>query len=343
MTSQALGEPPSRSWASTLPLPWPGSLGVGQGQQWAAPDLRRLLQLALAGFWLLDAVLQFQAAMFTTGFARMLAATAPGNPAVIAGPITWAARIISEHVTAANATFAFIQLLLGLAIAWRPTVRVGLAATVAWAVAVWWLGEGLGGVLTGGGSPVNGAPGSVIIYGLLAVLLWPRREARTAPFVAGRSIGPNAARALWLALWGSLSYLALTPATAAPAALSSMVSGMAVGQPGWLAALDNHLAAFLASRGPGTATGLAVILAIVAVGAYLPRPAARAVIVLAIVTAAALWIAQGLGGVLTGGGTDPNSGPLLALMALSFWPLSARRTRSAADASKPEPDCGRPA
>jgi hypothetical protein len=342
MTSQALGGPPGRRWASAHPVPWPGPVGVVLEQQWVAPDIRRRLQLALAGFWLLDAVLQFQAAMFTTGFAHMLAATAPGNPAVIAGPITWAARIIGEHVTAANATFALVQLLLGLAIAWRPTVRVGLAATVAWAVAVWWFGEGLGGVLTGGGSPVNGAPGSVIIYGLLAVLLWPRRQARPAPFAAGRSTGPSTARALWLALWGGLAYLALTPATAAPGALSTTVSGMAVGQPGWLAALDNHLAASLANRGPGTAIGLAVILAIVAVGVYLPRPAARAVIVLAIVTAAALWIGQGLGGVLTGGGTDPNSGPLLALMALSFWPLSARPRRSAGDTSRPEPDRGRP-
>ena len=340
MTSQALGETPGRRWASAHPVPWPGHVGVVREQQWIAPDIRRQLQLALAGLWLLDAVLQFQAAMFTTGFAHMLAATAPGNPPVIAGPITWAARIIGDHVTAANAIFALIQLLLGLAIAWRPTVRVGLAATVAWAMAVWWFGEGLGGVLSGGASPVNGAPGPVIIYGLLAVLLWPSRHVRPAPFIAGRSIGPSVARALWLALWGSLGYLALTPATAAPAALSSMVAGTAAGQPSWLAALDRHLAAFLADRGPVTATGLGVVLAIVAVGVYLPRPAARTVIVLAIVTAAALWVAEGLGGVLTGGGTDPNSGPVLALMALSYWPLSARPRRSAADTGRPEPDGG---
>ena len=106
MTSQALGETPGRRWASAHPVPWPGHVGVVREQQWIAPDIRRQLQLALAGLWLLDAVLQFQAAMFTTGFAHMLAATAPGNPPVIAGPITWAARIIGDHVTAANAIFA---------------------------------------------------------------------------------------------------------------------------------------------------------------------------------------------------------------------------------------------
>ena len=103
----------------------------------------------------------------------MLAATAPGNPAVIAEPITWAARIIGQHPVGINAAFATGQLLLGLGIAWRPTVKAALAASVAWSLAVWWLGEGLGGVLNGGASPVNGAPGAVILYALLAVLLWP--------------------------------------------------------------------------------------------------------------------------------------------------------------------------
>jgi hypothetical protein len=39
--------------------------------------------------------------------------------------------------------------------------------------------------------------------------------------------------------------------------------------------------------------------------------------------AVALWLAQGLGGIFTGSGTDPDSAPLLALLALSFWPAGA--------------------
>ncbi len=126
-------------------------------------------------------------------------------------------------------------------------------------------------------------------------------------------------------LWGSLAYLALQPATRAPKALSGMVAAMASGQPGWLASLDNHLSGFLTHRGPAAALVLAVALGVVAVGVYLPRPAARAVIVLAVATAAVIWIAEGLGGILTGGGTDPNSGLLLALLALTYWPLAGSR------------------
>ena len=286
--------------------------------------MRRRLQLALAGIWLLDAILQFQAFMFTKGFAQMLGATAPGNPAVIADPINWAARIIGQHGTATNAVFALIQLLLGLGIAWRPTVRLALGASIVWALGVWWFGEGLGGVLSRAASPANGAPGAVIIYALLAVLLWPPQRERPAPFVAGRFTGAGVARLLWVVLWGSLAYQALQPATRAPKALGGMISGMAAGQPGWLASIDKHLGAFLSHRGPAAAVVLAIVLAIVAVGVFLPRPAARAVMVLAIVTAAAIWLAEGLGGLFSGAGTDPNSGPLLALLALTFWPLTSR-------------------
>ncbi len=319
---------------------WLRSIGVAPEERWTAPDVRRRLQLALAGIWLLDAMLQFQSFMFSKGFSQMLGATAPGNPAVIADPISWSARIIADHPAATNAIFAFIQLAIAIGIAWRPTLRLALGASIMWSLGVWWFGEGLGGILNGAGGPANGAPGAVVIYALLAVLLWPGRRDRPAPFAAGRFTGANVARLLWLVLWGSLAYLALLPATRAPKALGGDVSAMASGQPGWLATLDNHLGAFLTSHGPAVAVALAVALGLVAVSVYLPQPAARAGVVLALVTAAFIWIAEGLGAMLTGGGTDPNSGLLLALVALAYWPLASAALSATAP---PEPGRGRPA
>src|SRR5580693_3058893 len=248
---------------------------------WAAPDSRRVLQLALAGLWLLDAVLQYQSAMFSRAFPRMLPDAARGNPAVIADPITWSARLTDHHVVAMNAIFATIQLLLGLGIAWRPTVRLALGASVAWALGVWWFGEGLGSVLTGNASPLNGAPGAVILYALLAVLLWPADRDRAAPFIAGRAVGRRVAQALWLVLWASLAFFALQPAARAPRAISGMISNMASGQPGWLAWIDHHAASALAGHGLPASIALAVALALVAVGIYLPSRLTRPVIVLA--------------------------------------------------------------
>ena len=300
---------------------WPGRLDPGAAAARGAPDLRRLLQLALAGMWLLDGVLQYQSLMFSKAFSQMLAGTASGNPGVVAAPITWDATLVARHAVLLNAIFATVQLLLGIGIAWRPAVRLALAGSIAWAAGVWWFGEGLGMVLTGSASPVNGAPGAVIIYALLAALLWPADRGTPAPFTAARAVGAPAARALWLVLWLSLAYFALLPGNRAPQALHDMIAGMTDGEPGWLAALDRSAAALVAHQGLAASAVLAAVLMTVAAGVYLPRQAARATLVLAIVVAAVIWVfGEAFGTIMTGGGTDPNSGPLLALLALAYWP-----------------------
>ena len=81
---------------------WRGGLGAGAAVSRGAPDVRRLLQLALAGIWLLDAVLQYQSFMFSKGFSQMLAGTASGNPGVVASPITWNATLVDHHAVLLN-------------------------------------------------------------------------------------------------------------------------------------------------------------------------------------------------------------------------------------------------
>jgi hypothetical protein len=306
----------------SLPHPrWRAGTGPAAAEHYGSPPERpRVLPLALGFLWLLDAMLQFQSVMFGRGFAVMLRAAASGNPAVIAAPIAWSSRLIQQHDALANAAFAAIQLAIALGIAWRPTIRIALGVSIGWSLAVWWLGEGLGGLLSGSGGPVSGAPGAVVVYALLAILLWPPRRDRPAPFVAARAVGASAARLAWLVVWGALAALALLPATRAPRALAATIASLSAGQPRWLGGLDHRLAAFLSHRGPAAAVLLAAILAVVAAGIYLPRPAVRGVLVLAIATASALWLAQGLGGLLTGSGTDPGTAPVLALLALAYWP-----------------------
>ncbi len=310
---------------------WRTGAHLGAETARGAPDVRRRLQLALAGIWLLVALLQYQSFMFSGGFNQMIGATAAGNPRVIASPITWNATLVSHHPVLLNSIFATIQLLIGIGIAWRPTVRLALAASVAWALGVWWFGEGLGMVLTSSASPVNGAPGAVIIYALLAVLLWPAdRAGRPARFTAARAVGAPIARALWLVLWLSLAYFALLPSNRAPQALNSMIASMESGEPGWLAALERGAASLVAHQGLAASIVLAIALVIIAIGVYLPASAAKAALVLAIVVAAVIWVfGEAFGGILTGGGTDPNSGPLLILLALTYWPIRAAFTAPA--------------
>ncbi len=317
-----------------------GMIHVGASvaaRQPVTPDTRRRLQLVLAAIWLLDGVLQYQSFMFSRGFNQMLASVAPGNPADIADPITWAAKIVAQHPVPTNAAFATIQVLIGLGIACRRTIRPALAASIVWAVAVWWFGEGLGGILNGGASPVNGAPGAVIIYALLAVLLWPVVNGDGSgqpPFVAARPVGAMVAKVLWLVLWGSLAYFAVTAANRTTQGLHDMVAGMASGEPNWLSAINRGAADVLAHHGLAASIVLAVLLALIAVGIFLPVPLTRTVVLLAIVISLLIWVVgQDFGTILAGGATDPNSGLLLVLLAAAYWPGSAA-TRQSPDATE---------
>ena len=291
----------------------------------AAPpgtDARRVLQLILAAAWLLDGLLQYQSSMYSTMFGDMIGDTATGNPGVIADPIGWNAALVAHHLVLLNTVFATFQLLLGLGIAYRPTVRVALAASIAWSLGVWWFGEGLGGVLSGAANPVTGGPGAVILYALLAVLLWPAdRAGVTAPFAAARTVGAAAARLLWLVLWGSLAYFALTPENRGPQALHDIIVAMTGGEPGWVTGLENQAAAALDQQGLAASVVLAVALSVIAAGVFLPPRLARGTLILALVVTAFIWVfGQAFGQILTGGATDPNSAPLLALLAVAYWP-----------------------
>jgi hypothetical protein len=323
--------------AGSIRARWRSGLDAGAGMARGAPDVRRRLQLSLAGIWLLVALLQYQSFMFSNGFSQMIGGTAAGNPGAVASPISWDATLVAHHPVLLNSIFATIQLLLAIGIAWRPTVRVALAASIAWALGVWWFGEGLGMVLTSSASPVNGAPGAVIIYALLAVLLWPAdRAGQPAPFTAARAVGAPVARALWAVLWLSLAYFALLPGNRAPQALNGMIAGMESGEPGWLAALERGAASLVAHQGLAASIVLAVALVIIAVGVYLPASAAKATVVLAIVVAAVIWVfGEAFGAILAGGATDPNSGPLLILLALTYWPVRAAVTAPARTALAP--------
>ena len=323
---------------------------AGRSDAWAPPDLRRWLQLGLAAIWVLDGVLQYQSFMFTRAFGRMLAGGAGGNPAFLADSVRWVAGIIEHSPVATNAAFATIQLALGLGIAWRPAARAALACSVLWSAAVWWFGEGLGGILNGTASPVNGAPGAVILYALLAILVWPAagRPAPAAPgtgpdagprraaFAAAGQLGAGAARGLWVALWGSLAFLSVTATSRAAQGLHDMIAGMAAGEPGWLAALDRGAGGALAHHGLAASVALAAVLAVIAAGIFLPARGARLAVGLAVLVSLVIWlVGQDLGQILAGDATDVNSGPLLALIALAYWPLRPAASRPGAAAGAP--------
>jgi hypothetical protein len=301
----------------------------------SARSARRILQILLGMVWLLDAALQFQPYMFSTAFAaKIIDPAAAGNPALIAAPITWSARLMAEHIVAANTAFALTQLAIAAGLLCRRTVKLALAASIGWSAMVWWFGEGLGGTLTGA-SPLAGLPGAVILYALIALLLWPAREHPTAadglaPALRG-PLGPVIPKLLWLILWADFAWYLLLPGNRAANAVSQAFTSMAAGQPGWLRFVQHGLAALTAGHGPAVAAVLATGCVLTGSAIFVPR-LTRPVLILASVLALLIWIAEGLGGLTTGQATDPNTGPLLILLAVCFWPPLAARSRCAADA-----------
>src|SRR3954462_1374496 len=126
---------------------------------------RRDLQVALGLFWLLDGLLQAQPFMFTRAFAtQVIAPVGQGQPGFVSGPVHWVSTVIAAPPVAWNIPFAAIQILLGVGLLVPRTARVTLAVSIAWALGVWWLGEGLSAVASGHASMVTGAPGSALFY-----------------------------------------------------------------------------------------------------------------------------------------------------------------------------------
>jgi hypothetical protein len=55
-----------------------------------------------------------------------------------------------------------------------------------------------------------------------------------------------------------------------------------------------------------------------------------AVVVLAVAVALIIWVAgEDFGGIFAGSATDPNTGPLLILLAVAYWPARSRRQTGA--------------
>ena len=176
---------------------------------WDRRDRRRMVQLGLGLIWLIDAALQFQPFMFSKAFpAQIMAPTATGVPGVLGESITGMAHFVEPHIAAWNTLFALTQLAIALGIFWKRSVGWALAGSVLWAFGVWWFGEGFGGLFTSA-SPTMGFPGAVLLYALIAMLIFPgtrgprgTRDEGPVRSVAQRSpIGMAAARVTWAMLW----------------------------------------------------------------------------------------------------------------------------------------------
>jgi hypothetical protein len=282
------------------------------------------VQVALGLLWLLDGILQLQPAMFTARFAReVILPAADGQPGFVAWPIHQAAHLILWAPGPINAVSALIQIGIGIGLMFRRSVRVAIVLSLVWSLNVWILGEGMGGLGGGKVMVLTGAPGAVLLYAVLAAAVWPEHD-RPARWLTGA----------WVSLWVGGAILQVLPSQGSNRAIRASVSANADSAPGWLRSVDHTFLSALPSTGRSVVIGLVALQLIIGLAALAPRSYRVGGIVLGIMFAAVAWIiGESLGTYWTGLATDPNSAPLIALMALGV--LATRTSEPRLQAAVP--------
>jgi uncharacterized membrane protein YccC len=92
----------------------------------------------------------------------------------------------------------------------------------------------------------------------------------------------------------------------------------APGGPNWLKRLDSSMAGWATHHGPLTVVVLVTVEVLIGLAALHPRSRTFAAAV-GLVVALAIWVVgQDLGQLYSGRATDPNTAPLIALMAVAI-------------------------
>ncbi len=279
------------------------------------------MQLALAAFWLLDALLQLQPANFSQALVlNTILGNAENQPRPIYDSVVFASHLLAPYAVELNAAIVIIELAIAAGLLWRPTVKPALAISIAWALGVWWLGEGLGGILAGKATLLVGAPGPALLYVLLALIVWPTHPGRTGSIAAAGALGERATRSAWALLWVGGAVLRVVPFWFSPTyALQGDFQDRLNEQPRWLIHTNEALSHFAAHAGLPLVIAMAAVEATIGLGVLTRHR--RAALAAGIALSLVYWaFGQQFAQLLTGSATDIAAGPLYVLLALTLLP-----------------------
>jgi hypothetical protein len=125
---------------------------------------------------------------------------------------------------------------------------------------------------------------------------------------------------VWAGYWSLAAVLFLLPQNRTSTSISSAITGMQSGEPSGYGHFLHGVGSTLSSTGTEWAWVLAALAVVIGFGPLVSRRpglflAAGAVLSLA------FWVTgQGFGGIFTGSGTDPNTGPIIVVLAMAMTP-----------------------
>lgn len=281
--------------------------------------LRRIVTIGLGVLWVIDGLLQLQPTMFTQNLSLGIIANAQMSlpPVLYFASLNFLIHVIAPSIALWNAGFASMQLAIGISLLFgSPRIRrAALVASIAWGILVWLFGEGMagifgptmaGGVFPGTPSIMNGFPGAALIYVILAFLLLlpPRQWKLSRRF----SIVRESAALLFLAC----ALLQTAPLMWTTYGQASIFAANIDNLPAQLAGTINPLVRFTTFN-PVLSNSVEIVACALAAMGLLLRQKWGYIFALAWL-AFIWWFGLGLGGTLTGFGTDPNTPPAIALL-----------------------------
>jgi cytochrome oxidase Cu insertion factor (SCO1/SenC/PrrC family) len=325
------------------------------GSRWTftEPPARRFLRIGFGVLWILDGLLQLQAAMPLGLPTSVIQPSASTSPTWVQHVVNSGVNIWTLHPVQAAAASVWIQIGLGLWLLVAPRglwSRFGGLATVGWGLVVWVFGEAFGGIFAPGLTWLFGAPGAVLLYCAAGVLVALPDRAYATPrlgrivlFTSGIFFIGMAVLQAWPGRGFWQGRLGGTGGTGSTGTLAGMVGQMAhTPQPGFLSSWVSSFAAFDAAH--GWAVNLAAVLSMGALGVALCTGRRRIVgpaVIVGVALCLADWVLVEDLGFFGGTGTDPNNMLPSALIlvagyvALVRFPVPAAAPAAAGDVPVP--------
>jgi hypothetical protein len=259
--------------------------------------------------------------MFSARFAtEVLAPAGNGQASFVAAPVAHVAHLVGQHPVVFNAAFASLQLAIGVGLLLRRAVIPSLIASIAWSLAVWYLGEGLGGLTGSNAALLTGAPGAALLYAVLAAAAWPGASDR-------RDHHPRAWLAFaWAGYWMGGAILQVWHGPRIGPDLAATIAESANGAPGWLSRFDFSVARNVGHLSPAVIDGFIVLQALIGLAIFAPRSRQIAAVLGSVVCCGFWIIGPGFNQLLSGHATDPNTAPLVVVLALAVVASASRPT-----------------